>query len=975
MCWKSIRKACLFLVLSSPAFLVAQTLSLSNATTSAHFDSLGLVAIEDHQAGSRVDLAHDGWSITVDDKTMLSEDTKPTIHKSDAGDLVFCYEWAGYQIDVTYKLKGDWNFISKRIRIARSPKARFTVRSVVLWDLTLKNTVKSDFIPSTYIPQLGQTIEQSRALLPGKDFGDFLRFPHNMGLMLTVENPYLKVQREAQSSRISYAPEMEWDQAWGSFESDTGCIGAYKLSGYRLPREMTMEWRPSAAEEAHDGMDRAEVDAFTACVRAFLVNPPAEPISVEVGWTLNDYQIDVGTDAGKTEYQRIIDMTSALGIRTLLYAPGNSLVSDRGQSADTWNWEYVLWLGLGEKIRRGEWDPGKDEIPSSISEMVAYAKQKDVGLLAYVYPSIPFSTNPSWLVQRDQDPERVAATGSAPTYATLASRELQDYLIRNLIAFQKRTGIAGYSFDYTWLDLPGSSSYAQWYGWRRVMQALRKANPGIVIDGRQSYQLYGPWSWLAGSYPHPTGNDEQPESFKPFPDLHFDRVSGDRARFVNYWYRNYQFAPEEIIPGYATHQTERSRNVLDGPRAHPEMMYSRYRPRDWDFLGYQYSFLSSIATGGWNNVVDMIPARDPEEARHFSSQDKAWIRDWLEWTINNKEYLRQTHTILDQPALGHVDGTSAIVDDRGYLFLFNPNYKQMPGRIVLDASIGLKHGERFVLRELYPQKGRLLGKPGAGFWTYGDTVTFQLDGTSATVLELAPADKPDRPVLFNATPLDSSHEPAVKVNGKSLTISLLAGEPGTTRTIGILLPNETPVSTVSVNGNTRAFKRIGNYVEVPLRFAGERFGQAQEIALAQAADGSLSGSFTVPQRILDQLAARRRQWPIPWTREDYESTWLVPERLLLFVHTATPVDSQTVTGTLDNQPLALRPAYTSTRADATCFVGYYADLSAIKPGTRHTIELRLPTMSPGHLQGVFFDNVRPEFTQALAPDDQSVALQ
>jgi hypothetical protein len=50
-----------------------------------------------------------------------------------------------------------------------------------------------------------------------------------------------------------------------------------------------------------------------------------------------------------------------------------------------------------------------------------------------------------------------------------------------------------------------------------------------------------PWVWLAGSYPHPTGNDEQPESFTPYPDLHFDRVSADRIRFVNYWYRNYQF--------------------------------------------------------------------------------------------------------------------------------------------------------------------------------------------------------------------------------------------------------------------------------------------------------------------------------------------------------------------------------------------------------------------------------------------------
>ena len=126
--------------------------------------------------------------------------------------------------------------------------------------------------------------------------------------------------------------------------------------------------------------------------------------------------------------------------------------------------------------------------------MVSYAKQKHVGLLAYVYPSAPFAANPSWLVKRP------AKDGDAFTYATLASRELQDYLIRNLIAFQKRTGIAGYSFDYTWLDLPGSSSYAQWYGWRRVMETLRRAAPSIVIDGRQTYQMFGPWSWLCLLY-------------------------------------------------------------------------------------------------------------------------------------------------------------------------------------------------------------------------------------------------------------------------------------------------------------------------------------------------------------------------------------------------------------------------------------------------------------------------------------------
>jgi hypothetical protein len=965
--------ASLFLLL--PVSALAASPELKNTTTIAAFGPGGLLSVEDLASHARIDIARDAWSMVIDAATLRSAEAQPAISKAADGEIAYIYELQGYQIQVIYRLKPEWRFVGKQIKVVRAPNVIFTVHRVVPWDLTVQSAVISDFVPSTYVPQFGATIEESRKFLPGKDFGEFLRFAENGGTMLVVQNPYLEVLRNGQSLTIGYAPEMQWQQAWGEFESDMSCIGAYRLTGRRNPREMALEWHLPPAHLSNDGMDAAEVEAYTNCVRAFLVNPAPSPISVEAGWTLNDYQIDVGTEEGKAEYKRIIDVASELGIQTLLYAPGNSQLAERAQSADTWSWEYVLWLNLGEKIRKGEWDPAKDALPGSVSEMLAYAKQKHVGLLAYVYPSVPFAKNPSWIVKGEPDGQAAAFTDAHHAYATLASRELQDYLIQNLIAFQKRTGLAGYSFDYTWLNLPGSSSYAQWYGWRRVMETLRKADPSIVIDGRQSYQAYGPWSWLAGSYPHPTGNDEQPESFKPFPDLHFDRVSADRARFVNYWYRNYQFAPEEIIPGYATHQTERSRNLsaavshggADGHGPGVEMMYTRYRPRDWDYLGYRYSFISSIATGGWNNVVDMIPARDSEEFQHFSAADKAWIRDWLDWTVQNKEYLRHTRTILDQPALGHVDGTAAVAGDRGYLFLFNPNYKQMPAEFSLDATIGLTKGEKFLLREVYPSKGRLLGKPGAGAWRHGDTVQLPLDGTSATVLELVPAEKLDQPVLFNAAALRSAAQPGVILKEHTLSIAHVAGEPGMVQKIGVLLPGDATVPSVTVNGRVLKFTQSGNYVEVQVRFNGSRFAQAQQIAVAPAGDGSLTGTFVVPQRVLDQLATRKKEWPIPWTKEDYESTWLAPERLLLFVQAADANDAMTLTATLDGQPLALRPAYSSSRPDAACFVGFYADLSSIAPDVRHTIVLRVPHMAPGQLQGIFFDNVVPQLTESLAP--------
>lgn len=931
--------------------------------TVVSFGPKGMTSVEDIQSRTHVDFIRDAWSLTIDNTILRSEDSPASLLKTSPDEVSYNYEISGYRIQVSYRLGAKWRFVDKQIKVLRAPNPSFTVHRIVPWDLTVTNDVTSDYVPSTYVPQFGETIEQSRKALPGKDFGEFLRLADNEGALLTVQNPYLEVRRDGQSVTVNYAPEMEWQQAWGTFASDAACIGAYRLSGRRKPREMALEWHLAPTQPPDDGMDEAEVDAFTSCVHAFLVDPPAAPISVEVGWTLNDYQIDVGTEEGNAEYKRIIDTASALGIKTLLYAPGNSTLADRKQSADAWSWEYVLWLNLGEKIRKGEWDPTKDPIPSSVTEMVAYAKQKGVGLLAYVYPSVPYTANPSWLVTGN------AKKGDTFTYATLASRDLQDYLIRNLIAFQKRTGIAGFSFDYTWLNLPGSSSYAQWYGWRRVMESLRRAAPSIVIDGRQSYQQYGPWSWLAGSYPHPTGNDEQPESFNPYPDLHFDRVSADRARFVNYWYRNYQFAPEEIIPGYASHQTERSRNIpgAEGHRERGEMMYTRYRPRDWDYLGYRYSFISSIATAGWNNVVDMIPARDPEENRRFSAEDKAWIRDWLAWTTKNKEYLLRTRTILQQPALGNVDGTAAILGDRGYLFLFNPNYKQLPAEFSLDETIGVTKGERFLLKEVFPEKGRLLGKLGAGAWSRGDLVRLALDGTSATVIELIPDEKVSHPILFNAAALHSAIQPGVELKGGALSFVHAAGEPGTFQKLGALLPLASKVSSVTVNGSPVQFTQSGSYVETGVKFEGTRFAQDQEIALSQSEDGSLTGAFVVPQRVLDQLAARKLKWPIPWTQEDYESTWLAPERLLLFLQLADGNDSATVTGTLDGQSLIFQPAYSSSRVNAPCFVGFYTDLSKITPNVQHKIELDGSQLKPGQLQGVFFDNVTPQITESLAP--------
>ena len=944
----------------------AQSLHLKNEHLAAQFGPRGLVSITGEPSGFTVNFPREEFSLTVDQQLFDSSRLEPPVVKQEQNGIAYYYQERGYSFRVFYEIRDDWKFLTKSLQIINGPSATYTVKQIEPIRISLDAKIQSTFTPAAYLPQFGPPGKDFRNSLATRSFGTFLRLQADkQGVMLVVENPFLEVGRNGQDTSLSYAPEMQWRKEWGSFSSDVAIIGVYRQSDNRIPAKMVYEWKLSGDDGADDGADVSEIQAFSDCVRQFLIHPSTNPISVEVGWTLNDYQINVATPGGQAEYKRVMDTTSTLGLRTLLYAPANSDLSDIANDADDWNWEHVTWFGLGQQIRAGKWDAEKSAIPESVITMVDYAKSKNIALLAYVYPSLPYAGNPDWIVS---DPQKKGKN----SYATLSSRDFQDFLIHELLVFKHRTGIAGYSFDYAFLNLPGSSSYSQWRGWRRVLEALRESEPDMVIDGRQTYQMYGPWSWLAGSYPHPTGNDEQAESFTPYPDLHFDRVSADRTRFVNYWYRNYQFAPQEVIPGYMTHQTPRNVNlpVTEGAKREEraETVYSGFRTRDWDYLGFKYSVLSSIATGGWNNVFDMLPGRDPEEFRHFSEADKSWIRHWLEWTVAHKDFLRNTRTILGQPAMDRVDGTSSIVGDRGYLFLFNPNYKTLSAHFRLESSIGLSEGKQFLLRELYPSEGKLVGKPGAGVWNYGDDVEFRLDGTSATALELIPLPKAGGQILvFGADALDPSRPVQANFENGIVRVMDVAGTPGGAQEIGVLLLDDSDVKGMTVNGKPVVFIHHGRYVSAQVKFAGQAFDHSQEISLHGDSDGSMTGSFVVPDRIMRQLVRRGELWPIPWTKEDYQTTWLAPERLLMFVQFAEPDDTMKVQMSLDGSPVELTRAYASVRAHAASFVGYYVDLSRLKPDATHTIHLTLPKVDPERFQGVFFDNVETEYTDHLAP--------
>ena len=917
---------------------------LANGRIAATFGRQGLVGIRDIALGREVGLKGDTFAVQIDDRTFAPDKLDEPAVRQDDTQVVCAYRAGDLTIDVVYELRPGWRFVTKHLRV-RAPGTR-RVKSVTVLDATLAAPVRSHL------------------RLRGGSYGILLRFDREVGMFACVQNPYNRIGLGEEDGKLSlgYAPDMAWDPAWGAFESDRACLGTCGLSGTAFPARMLPEWhyvqKPEEYGRDSPRIDAHEVLAMADCVRAFTAYKPTKSIRIHVDWCENAYQLDVSRPEHWAEYKRIIVRAADVGCTHLLFSPHDSQLAPLRESRDAWRWESLLWLNLGQKIRKGEWVPGKDPLPAVVQDRLAFARRHGLRLVPYVYPSVPFMQDPAWTAW-------VGRLKGAPRpggYRTVDTglRSFQDWLVKQLVAFHKQTGNGGYAIDHWWIAYPNASTskYTQWHGCRRILLELRRRCPDIVVDGRQQYHGFGPWTWAGGTYPHPMASDEQPGSFRAFPDLHFSRVSANRTRSRNFWYRVHNFAPVELVPGFMTHQTMRS----DKNRT---MRRDPYRRADWDYLGWKYSVISSIATAPYNHVVNYLPARKPEEFEAFRKDDQRWFRDWLDWTDQNMAVLRKVRPIIGQPMVGRCDGTAAIDGDRGFLFLFNPNYRRVDATFRLDGSIGLTRGRRFVFRQLYPDlgKGRRIGHPTSGSWRLGQRVALPMAGASAVVLELVPL--PER--IERALLLNSVGEAALA--GGTLRLTGVAGEPGTDARVAVLLPAGRTIDTLRVNGKPLVFAQSGGVVTATVRFAGQRFGKCQPLGQYDASfqGRTFSASFRVPQRIVDQLAARRRAWPIPYDDDEIHATWNAPHRLLIFVNIADPKDDMAVSLSLDGRPVALTKAYSSVYPQGAkrTFVGFYADVSGLAPGRRHTVELSLPELRPGQFQGLFFDNIEPEHTGRL----------
>jgi len=943
-------------------------INLENDKLKVEFDKSGLTSIQDAALNKTISLTNDGFSLSFDGTAVNSADIQPQVVKESASMVIYTFKKDGHTIKVVYELQKGWRFVSKQIMIEPAALNDYTVKQITVFN----GKVVGD-IQETY-------------KLSGGRYGISLRMKNNpadekagFGCFMLIQNPMSRYEEADKNITAAYDPNMQWKSQYGPFASDRFCIGTFKISGNSFRSDMAGEWayvqNPDQFLAEGSQIDYCEIEAVTNCARAFVIQDREKSVRVHIGWCENDYQIDTATEQGRTEYRRIIDQAASFGCQYVLYTPHNSEIAPLSENRDAWGWESLLWFNMGQKIRKGEWTPGKDKLPATVQGMIDYAKNKNLKLMAYAYPTVPFMQNPEWtdwLTKRNQGVGGYAGPDTGV-------RSFQDWLVDKLVDFVKATGCGGYSFDHWWMAYDDASSrYQQWYGTRRILETLRKRLPDVIIDGRQQYHGFGTWTWLAGTYPHPMMSDEQPGSFRAIVDLSTDRVNGARQRYVAWRLMTRDFCPTEILPGFITHQTQRG-------DANNVMRRDEYRTRDWDYLGWKYSLISSIATAPFNHVVNYLPARDIQEYKLFPDKDKKFFRDWLDFTDKNAKYMKKVRPIIGQPMIGRCDGTSAIIEDNGFLFLFNPNYRKMNAEFKLDASIGLTKGESFTIKELFPQENKYIGSPQNGLFKYADNVSIPMDGTSAVVLQIEPVKSVSRPILFNSTG-------KADIASSALVLSDVTGQFGEEKELLVLLPDEKAIKEVTVNGKKIDFIQKGKAVSCKVKFAGQYFPISHQIGKynPQFDANTVEGKFTIPSRIFKQLSENKKAWPVNYTKDDLVAPWIDPSRLLLFVQIAdpyiskevaerregregrarrnAPIGKEDVKIEIDGKQVEVKEGYNGVYPYVSgSFMGIYAELTDLKSDIEHTIKVTLPDgLKSGQFQGLFFDHVQNEYTAELA---------
>ena len=162
---------------------------------------------------------------------------------------------------------------------------------------------------------------------------------------------------------------------------------------------------------------------------------------------------------------------------------------------------------------------------------------------------------------------------------------------------------------------------------------------------------------------------------------------------------------------------------------------------------FEYGILQGLAVtpnlqlGESLALFDRLNSKQCEYARKF-------LAKWTQFVKDNWEYYHYTKILTDLPSVGQVEIYAHCKDDKGYIFLVNPNSSRLSAQFKLDETIGLSSSGGFLIKELYPEENCLPAIGRLPYKQYGDIIQYIVESQSCVVLSIEPASSDNKARIF-----------------------------------------------------------------------------------------------------------------------------------------------------------------------------------------------------------------------------------
>ncbi len=643
-------------------------------------DSGTLRAISNKLTGETYGVVGDQFSVETTDFHVAFRDAKLVSLRQVAGCVEAAYSHDRLGIQVTYALIPNQRFAEKRITLTF--KQPCGVKRIIVGQPSFSGG-DLRIVPYRYPKFMRKPGSEPSSTFFGRTVKG--------GFFTGVEMPFDASMITGQQVVLGYRPSLK--VATGE---KLACEPAYFGVYRRQPQDVVEKDLPL----------RSESDAMVAMTSAILGPPRHGLVPMACGWT---------SEMRRGEFRSLQDVEADMKSIDFLMECGVDWLSD----SHPWGGET------------GKMNSLVDSQPYQLGELyrkfLEHARQAGVKVVMFAtlnnsHPWMggrPFRPDkPEWLMSVAKEEYRANEVIQKARGNCLANRPFLDWLTRvNLqglaTGYYRSWGIDGDFFGtggwYTTVipatctsdrhdHLPGDSNYACQRALQQLIDNLRRHHPQLYILTCRPPMDLGVWSLRnvdacftlleAGTQANVTAGDQ-----------------------IRTWSR--KRVHHDFLPHY-----------LDQPLAFPVSSEGRGGRAAWPKGHLDYVLLSGLSCSP--NQLYYLPTKTG-----IPETDKAEIRKWLDWGRKNVAYLKVRKDLPDWPTPNKVDGSSHLVGDRGFVFLFNPNRKSLDGEFTLDEqSIGLRERGKFRLSQVYPPSQRSIRA------AFGETVRWQVSGQTALILDL-----------------------------------------------------------------------------------------------------------------------------------------------------------------------------------------------------------------------------------------------